>query len=667
MAIDAGTIRVRATGDTRDATSGIDDVSAGLERLQREAKETGPRLRVVSDELDHLGNAKAPAAAKGIEDVSTRSKAARGAISAAGQAISAMGGAAGTAGGKVSSLASALMGGFALGGAVGLGIGAAVTGFQMLATEIRESAAEARQLSALNDVLGVTRSEVERVEAAFRAAGSQLDRSVVQTLIATSREAGISTVELAAMADEIKRIQDLTGIDVGGAAAKIAAQRQKDATKDYVSDLKAIADARDQEMSGIPAWEAQLRAGYEADAKAIDDLTAKITRLRQEEARTSFGSDESKALRAQMEAAVEERARLRERQAEAEETFRRHEQHASFDADEKEAISYVTKINRQRAAAEAESRRRAAERKQEADEAQRTQELIASSEASSIHRVRLLQAQAAGDRRAEIIAQADFEVQQAAEVMWKHPELADQMRAEITAIREKQRADIAAIAEKEIADEKAKSDRIAQEARAAADRALADRKRDHQLGVQAGFSFVGGLKDGIERGDLSSIVRSLLGFAGSMLSIFDGGLSGTIISGIGSLFHEGGMVGTGGRSLPKYHGGGMIKAHRGMMLPQPGPGEVPIMAQLGEGVLSRQGVAAAGGPQAVAAYNRGEAPQVMRGGDTAIYVSAFDPASSVEALAKVYEPAAVARGLAYSDARTVALARRQARAPRSGR
>ena len=70
---------------------------------------------------------------------------------------------------------------------------------------------------------------------------------------------------------------------------------------------------------------------------------------------------------------------------------------------------------------------------------------------------------------------------------------------------------------------------------------------------------------------------------------------------VGSLFHEGGMVGRQQRRV--------IKAHQGLA-----PDEVPIVAQTGEGVLSRRGMSALGGPESLKALNRGE--EVKGGGVT---------------------------------------------------
>jgi len=70
---------------------------------------------------------------------------------------------------------------------------------------------------------------------------------------------------------------------------------------------------------------------------------------------------------------------------------------------------------------------------------------------------------------------------------------------------------------------------------------------------------------------------------------------------IGALFHHGGMV--------RRHHGGLIRAHAGLA-----PDEVPIIAQTGEGILSRRGMGALGGSDNLKALNRGEA--VTQGGVT---------------------------------------------------
>jgi len=85
-----------------------------------------------------------------------------------------------------------------------------------------------------------------------------------------------------------------------------------------------------------------------------------------------------------------------------------------------------------------------------------------------------------------------------------------------------------------------------------------------------------------------------------LLTAFAGGAGGSIFGvPVGSLFHEGGMV----KRRRRF-----IKAHQGLA-----PDEVPIVAQTGEGVLSRRGMSALGGSESLKALNRGEE---VRGGVT---------------------------------------------------
>jgi len=74
---------------------------------------------------------------------------------------------------------------------------------------------------------------------------------------------------------------------------------------------------------------------------------------------------------------------------------------------------------------------------------------------------------------------------------------------------------------------------------------------------------------------------------------------------VGALFHQGGMV--------RKHRGGLIRAHDGLA-----PDEVPIIAQTGEGVLSRRGMNALGGSDNLRALNGGEG---VSGGGVTINVN----------------------------------------------
>ena len=105
-----------------------------------------------------------------------------------------------------------------------------------------------------------------------------------------------------------------------------------------------------------------------------------------------------------------------------------------------------------------------------------------------------------------------------------------------------------------------------------------------------------------------NLINSVLGVSGTQSGSGIGGLLG---AGLGSVF---GPIGTAigglfGGAL-KFHEGGPIYAHNGLA-----PDEVPIIAQTGEGVLSRRGMGAIGGSGNLRKLNSG---QSSGGGQTIV-------------------------------------------------
>lgn len=74
-----------------------------------------------------------------------------------------------------------------------------------------------------------------------------------------------------------------------------------------------------------------------------------------------------------------------------------------------------------------------------------------------------------------------------------------------------------------------------------------------------------------------------------------------LVNTLGSIMLPGGM----GMMAQYFHSGGIIRAHSGMAI---GSDEVPIIAQSGEGILSRRGMSALGGEGALNNLNRGGRP-----------------------------------------------------------
>ncbi len=114
-------------------------------------------------------------------------------------------------------------------------------------------------------------------------------------------------------------------------------------------------------------------------------------------------------------------------------------------------------------------------------------------------------------------------------------------------------------------------------------------------------------------GKLNSLKQVFADFGQSILHILSNALAkllliktvGMAFPGIGQFFHQGGIV---------YHAGGLIqRAHSGMLASD----EVPIIAQTGEGVLSRRGMSGLG----VDNFNRLNRGESIGGGNVSIVIN----------------------------------------------
>jgi len=130
-------------------------------------------------------------------------------------------------------------------------------------------------------------------------------------------------------------------------------------------------------------------------------------------------------------------------------------------------------------------------------------------------------------------------------------------------------------------------------------------------------AFEGNLKTARDYFDAfaSSVKRIIADMLAQMLAMKLLGVGGT--GGLlGGLFHQGGPI--------KKHMGGLIKAHQGVALTAD---EVPIIAQTGEGILSRLGMGALGGKSELDNLNRGAAPQPKQEIHRHYYINAMDAKS----------------------------------------
>lgn len=743
MTIPVGELEVTVGSDTRDAELGMDKISSGFRALQKQAKES------------------------------------KGSLAGVATSLTAVAGQAGGAAGSVARFASTLTTSLAMGGALGLTIGAAVGGFQALSGAIREAAQDARQLRALDDMLGVSREEVDVLRDRFRALGQDVSQRVAVEIMQVGREAGYSASEIQRMAGSIQQVADLQGGDAkeaakqyfaglaGGADEAIEkfkqlAQQREDALSGRSQEERARMEvaaelAKDRVRSEEQLVKAQQRVAdkqreiWDLEKSIADhrrkygdvglrgDHVNKVKALTQEleglkvesqaaaEATEQLAKREKDLADAAQQAADSQRqlARLTKFQAEMrkaalqqqradEEAARLEKENAANSAE----LSHRLRIMQAQAAADrkreaqevadweiAQEQRRVAEGRLSGDvfaawekerrralalELQEIDRQVADASADIHRRARIMQAQMASDRRAELRELAEDEIRLQQEAAEKGRISQEAAAAWEKARREKLRADLAAVdaeeaaaergrfyaiqamyakgredrlaeariaAAKEIAEEESKVDgirytweefyawRSAREAQlqaelrqiaereaekakreqeklqAETDKLMRDRERNTVAGIQAGGHFLQGMRQALESGEAKDAFRALFQLASAVMSMVPGGqIPGAVMGTMAGLFHDGGMVGTDGAPIPRYHSGGMIVAHKGMMLPEPGPGEVPVLAQTGEGILSRRGVAAAGGPEAVRAWNAGEQPAA--GGNVSLTINA---------------------------------------------
>lgn len=202
----------------------------------------------------------------------------------------------------------------------------------------------------------------------------------------------------------------------------------------------------------------------------------------------------------------------------------------------------------------------------------------------------------------------------------------------------------------------------------ALEKAKKEQEEAQQVGLAIGESITHGFRSAFEADSFRDVIRSILGIFSRVASLIPGGqLAGGVSSIFAGLFAKGGLV----------RGPGTDTSDNLVALLS--PGEFVNTAQavrrfgaefferLNQGVIDLSVLPryAAGGlvgepaPAPVVPPAVGQAPTV--------YIQAFDPQSTQEALARVWEPAQYRRGMSRQDARVAAMLRRRISQPRSGR
>lgn len=202
----------------------------------------------------------------------------------------------------------------------------------------------------------------------------------------------------------------------------------------------------------------------------------------------------------------------------------------------------------------------------------------------------------------------------------------------------------------------------------ALEEAAREAERAQQVGLSIGESITQGFKSAFEAESFRDVLRSIIGIFSRVASLIPGGQLAGGVSGIfAGLFAKGGLIegpgtGTSDSILARVSRGEFVATADTVK-----KFGVEFFERLNEGfidlsVLPRY---AAGG-MVGSAPARDPAP-VIGGQAPTVYIQAFDPQSTMDALAQVWEPAQYRRGMSRQDSKTIAMMRRRISPPRTGR
>jgi hypothetical protein len=508
-------------------------------------------------------------------------------------------------------------------GALLVGVGAGLTA---LHRQMQEVAAQERQIAAMGRTWGVTAADVRAVEAAWRAAGIEIDRSGVLKLIAAGKEANLATAEIVELGLKAKDVAEASGRSfedgfvAGLADVKDAANDARKAFEDLL-EAKRRAEAESKSTPEIYAADEAIRASREAIDRMQRErqrLLAEAAAVREgrpgslseaiEQAKRATGKDREVASLDE-KIAAEEKA-LERRIAKRRELNKKYTEEQATMAEAQAGQELLDKNTR----AGEEAKRRADEAARQAE--QRWQE--------SIREGLQLQKQVETERQKwrdqafaasfsdEERGKIELRRRQELEELERHIENrrrlyqdeADVERerqerlADIQARYSRGMAELAAKRAKEEADAKEKADAEAKRVQDEAKDALQKNVDYFVIGMRAGEQYITGLKAALEAKKTKDKVAGALKTIGAVLSMIptpETQAAGAVFSFFGSLasaFHDGGAVGVRGERLT---------AHDGRYIDQ---GRRPVWALPGEGFLDVATTALVGGSRGIERLNR---------------------------------------------------------------
>lgn len=584
-----------------------------------------------------------------FERVESTAKRSRADVSQLASGISQIGAQAGIAGGRVAQLGNVMVASLAAGPlvavttAVGLGIGALVTKYREASTAAAASAKV--QVASNEDVKESIDKIVQSIAAQVKAQNLQLFGSnasteeMVDQWMAHNAEVDKAEAAYQRLQKEWVRLHELSKEDRSGVAERLkaraeapmlAAERALNEARKEQADFKAKFDAfttSQQDLEEIQALlEEQKKLDKKAETKAAGPNLALQAELRTYDlmiARAKLLGDRELEIEATRDRAL---VKLRA-------------DGIGFSAEEYTAAE-------QNILAEA----------AKAKEALREEEVRR--EEDRVLRIRTIHAQATKTQVDDLEVAMDQEVAAYERAAAARLESEEQTAAAVAEIRSAYQARLAAASE---AEAKAASDALA--------RAALDEKRisEHATiaGMQAGSAFAQGIRAAIQTGDPMAAFRGMLQGLAGLLTAFGNPVAGAGLNIAAGFLADGGLVhGIGGPRDDKN----LYWLSRGEFVNNAASVDkfgAEFYERLNQGVIDLSAVRRYADGGLVGGGGSGSGAGVVGGGETNIFVSAFDQQTTVEALARVLEPAQVRRGYSRTSGKAAAVLARQLR-PRMG-
>jgi len=160
-------------------------------------------------------------------------------------------------------------------------------------SKVEEMERAGAQLKALNAEFGITKKDVDAVEAAMSKAGLSIDRMAAQQISRLAKEAGISSEEVAGLTGRMKQLATLDGLDPVAAAQKVfdayteGAKKTKEVVEAVLKSIAGRTTAASSEMQALSDRSEDANKRLEKAEATLKSLRAELAGARKDQADAS--------------------------------------------------------------------------------------------------------------------------------------------------------------------------------------------------------------------------------------------------------------------------------------------------------------------------------------------------------------------------------------------